>query len=115
MIAWSCILRATVLLALAALAPAPAIAQEPPCIRWQMVPGTSEQTGRLRNFSLPTWQCRERAVRPSEKPVACQLYRTTVDRATGTKICTYRKPGISGDQKTVSVPVSLDCSAQIRC
>ncbi|MGA0714477.1 MAG: hypothetical protein ACO3OO_04305 [Gemmobacter sp.] len=106
------ILLATILLMLPL---APAAAQEPPCIRWQMVPGTSEQTGRLRNFSLPTWQCRERAVRPSEKPVACQLYSKTVDRATGTKICTYRKPGISGDQKTVSVPVGLDCSAQIRC
>lgn len=98
-----------------ALGPAAVLAQEPPCIRWQLVPGTSEQTGRLRNFSLPSWQCRERAVRPSEKPVACQLYRTVVDRATGTKICTYRKPGISGDEKTVSVPVGLDCSAQIRC
>jgi len=115
MIEWSCILRATALLALATFPPAPARAQEPPCIRWQLVPGTSEPTGRLRNFSLPSWQCRERAVRPSEKPVACQLYRKTVDRATGTKICTYRKPGISSEQKTVSVPVSLDCSAQIRC
>lgn len=108
------ILLATLLLALM-LPLTPAVAKEPPCIRWQMVPGTSEQTGRLRNFSLPTWQCRERATRPSEKPVACQLYNTLVDRATGTKICTYRKPGILGETETVTVPVGLDCSMQIRC
>jgi hypothetical protein len=77
---------------------------EPPCVVW----GPAEQAGGKQ-------VCRRRAVRPSEALISCRLFSSPVDTETGNKMCTYRRPGLSPDDKVVPVPIGTPCAATLMC
>ena len=73
-----------------------------------MVWGPAEQAGGKQ-------VCRRRAERPSEALISCRLFSNVVDLETGNKLCTYRRPGLSPDDKVVAVPVGTPCAATLKC
>lgn len=77
---------------------------EPPCTVW----GPPDQPG-----GKPV--CRRRAQKPSEMPISCRLMSNMLDQETGNKMCVYRRPGLSGDETTVSVPAATPCAMAIKC